>query len=96
MCIRDSNYIADNLQISINDKQLKKNKLKLTSRRLEDIVLWLDFKIKFNKKIKKVEIANTILTQLYADQKNLLIFTYKENQTAIEFNILKTKETITY
>ncbi|MBN2892580.1 MAG: hypothetical protein JXL97_12000 [Bacteroidales bacterium] len=89
-------YITNNLELTVNDKTIKAKSFKLTGRKIEDITLWLDFEVKYKNSINKIKIKNTLMTDLYRDQKNMLILTYKNDQSALEFSFKDTVKTITY
>ena len=89
-------YITDNLKFKINGNHIKERKFIFKERRMEDITMWLTFEIKFKNVINTIEITNTLMTDLYRDQKNMLIFTYNNKQSAIEFTRKKTTNTLTF
>lgn len=89
-------YITDNLKLNINNKQISKNKYVLKEEKIEDITIWLTYNIKFKDKISKIEITNTLMTDLYRDQKNMLIFTYNKKQSALEFSRKETTNTLKF
>lgn len=93
-------YFLNNIHLKINNKDIKDSKYSLTGRKLEgkgsEMVVWLYFELNFKNKIENIEITNSLLTDLYRDQKNLLIFTYNNEQSALEFNNKKTKNSLTY
>ena len=89
-------YITDNLIFDINYNQINSKKFVLKERKIEDITIWLIFRVKFKGKINKVEITNTLMTDLYRDQKNMLIFTYNNKQSALEFSRKETIRTLSY
>ncbi len=92
--IRD--YIVKNLVLEIDNQEIKNKNYLFIGRKIEDITLWLYFKIKYKEKLNYVTITNSILTDLYKDQKNLLIFTYNEIPKAEEFSCKETKKTFEF
>ena len=84
------NYIQDCLIISINKKKLS-NHMEFIRKEhdADENVTFLYFRSK-NSGGKKVSITNILLTDLYDNQKNLLIFTYKNTQEAFTFEKNKT------
>ena len=58
----------------------------------KDNVLWIYYTYKNSGIPKEVKITNTLMKDLYYDQKNLMIFTCNETQKGIKFNISKTTE----
>ncbi len=84
------NYIQDRLIISINKKNLSNNMDFIKKEHdADENVTFLYFRSK-NSGGKKVTITNILLTDLYDNQKNLLIFTYKNTQEAFTFEKNKT------
>ncbi len=83
-------YIKNHLIFKINNKNLLKNStlIKKEDNNEEDVT-WLYYKIKYSTG-KKVSISNTLLNDLYNDQKNLFIFTFKNTQEAYKFEKNKT------
>lgn len=89
-------YISEHFSLTINNTKIKSKKLVLKKRELKDITIWLYYSIDFSGGIKQIKIMNSILTDLYRDQKNLLIFTYKNKQTPLQFNSKNTIKTIKF
>lgn len=85
-------YFFQHFSIKINGKTIHKKKIKLKKKEIDDIVLWLYYEINFKQKISEVEIKNSLMTDLFRDQKNMLIFTTPIQQKAITFNSKKTSE----
>jgi len=85
-------YIQNHLALKINNNNIFKN-IKLLNKevRLEENSVWLYYKIKFTSSAKKVYIVNDLLNDLYDDQKNLFIFTYKNIEEAYKFEKNNTK-----
>jgi len=79
-------YITENLLFTINNKIISRKKYKLVERQKEDITTKLTYSINYYKKIKNIEITNKLMTEIYPDQKNLLIITLEKEQYALEFN----------
>jgi len=79
-------YINDNFSVKFNGKNINDKKLILKKKKIEDVTVWLYYEIKYKPVLKNVEIKNSLMTDLYRDQKNLLIFTYKKKQKALTFN----------
>ena len=90
-------YIKENLKLFLNNKNINNKKLKLTQVKYKKVenVVWLYYKYKYSENPKKVKIINTLMNDLYRDQKNLLIFTYKKTQKAFKFDKSKTTENFT-
>ena len=78
-------YINEHFSLVINGQKTTPENMKFVKSEIEDINLWLYYEIKEKKQVSNVEIFNSLLTDLYRDQKNLLIFTYKNTQKAFTF-----------
>ena len=79
-----NDYISENLKIKINDTWINKDKYKLQKIEKKDITIWLYYRIPFKEEIKEISIQNTLIFNLYHDQKNMLIFS-KNNQSTYDF-----------
>jgi hypothetical protein len=78
-------YLQAKLEISVNRKDIfNYPELIRKEHNLNENLTLLTYKVKYHGG-KKVIITNTLLTDLYSDQKNLLIFTYKNTQEAFKF-----------
>lgn len=89
-------YILNHFSLKIDNYEIKSRKYTLKKRELKDLTLWLNYSVDFSQKITKIEIFNSLLTDLYKDQKNLLIFTYKNKQTPLQFNSKQQYKTIKF
>ncbi len=79
-------YCKEKLNIALDGIDFTK-KMILEKREInnEEKVIWLDFSIKANIP-KKIKITNKLMTEMFSDQKNLLIFTCKKKQEAFTFD----------
>jgi len=74
-------YITENYSIIINNKTKLKNKLIFKEKKIIEDSIWLYYEYKGVKKnVKTLTIKNSILTDLYKDQNNLLIINYFDFQ----------------
>ncbi len=87
-------YVFDNLNIVVDGKTIKPDEVRLDGKRVDGMAIWFDFSFKYRKNPKKIVLTNKLMTNLYRDQRNLLIFTCNKTQKAFEFNTKHTKETI--
>ncbi len=78
-------YLAANFILYINGVKLNPQKIQVKDYKLEDITLWVTVKIPYHKQVKSIEIQDKLMMDLYLDQRNLLIFTYKNIQKAYTF-----------
>jgi hypothetical protein len=78
-------YLNEKFEITINRKNIFNNPvwIKKEHRPSENLTL-LYFRAKYHSG-KRVKITNNLLTDLYSDQKNLFIFTFKNTQEACKF-----------
>jgi len=83
-------YIKHHFILKINNKNLIKGvELLKKEVKKDDNSVWLYYKLKYPKKKsiegKKVEVVNVLMNDLYNDQKNLFIFTYKNTKEGFNF-----------
>jgi hypothetical protein len=79
-------YLADKFKISVNGKHRTMNYL---SYELENNVIVCYFNIKDVVKITSLEVENSILTELYPEQQNIIQF----NNNGVKQNLLLSSET---
>ncbi len=75
-------YINDNLKVYFNGKRADAI---LKNKEVQELETIFTLDIDAPKKVKKVEIENTILTGLYGDQVNLFIFKNNTAEEAVKF-----------
>ena len=83
-------YIKNKLKISSGNKQLSYSILgkEVTADKL---AVWCHFEVLGVKNIKSLHVTNTILTEIYNDQKNIVDFTVDNKKKG--FTIFDTKKT---
>ena len=91
-CEYINKYINEHFSLIINTQNIFLEDMKFKNSEIKDDNLWLYYEIKYNKQATNVEIRNSLMLDLYRDQKNLLIFTYKKTQKAFTFTEKNTKE----
>jgi len=93
--IKEQQYILDYLHSSfyIGDSA-QQIKAEFIGWKIEDMSLWFYFDMDFRGLDKKLIIENTLMNDLFTDQKNLLILNYKGKEQGIEFNQRKTRQEI--
>ncbi len=79
-------YLSKKFTLYINGVQIPPEKYQIKDYQIQDITLWVTLKIPYKQPIRTIEIHNQLMTDLYPDQKNMLIFTYKSIQKAFTFN----------
>jgi hypothetical protein len=86
-------YILEHFSMKFDGKNaLKRQEFLYTS--CNDEAIWLYFKIIKTKPTQEIEIKNTLMTDLFNDQKNLLIFKFEDFEKGVQFN--KKKDTMKF
>lgn len=83
-------YFSSHFKIDNNPD----NSLSFQKIRKEDDSIWFYYETRVNPEIKSFEISNTIFLDLYFDQKNMLIFNYRQKEKGYLFNLNQTKQII--
>jgi len=86
-------YINERLAILVNNK---KQTLIYKQIKINDDAIWVYYEFKFVDKANNITIKNTILTDLFTDQANLVIINYKDIQKGVELRLNKEFETIEF
>ena len=86
-------YLKENVKISINKKA---QNLEFLAREVEGDVLILYTKIAVSKKINTFEIYNSLLTEVYADQQNIVHTNINSNKKSILLTNTELKGKIDY
>jgi hypothetical protein len=73
-------YILEHFKLTIGDKDKTKSLLKFVRKEIAEDYIWLYYDFNTKDKNNKFEVYNSFLTDLYMDQNNLLIFTFKGEQ----------------
>ncbi len=90
-----NSYINEHFKLTINGKDKAKSQLELNKMEIKELSIWLYYDFSYKGVCSTFDIYNSLMTDLYQDQTNLLIFTYKDEQKAFKFNIGKPKEQLT-
>jgi hypothetical protein len=85
-------YIFEHFKFVIGSKDKTKSGLQFIRRDISEGAIWLYYDFSSKKKSNTFEIYNSLMTDIYPDQTNLLLFTYMEKQKAFRFDISKLKE----
>ena len=86
-------YLKEKIKISINKKP---QNIEFLARELEGDVLILYTKIAISKKINTFEIYNSLLTEVYADQQNIVHTNINGNKNSFLFTNTETNQKIDY
>ncbi|MFN8259061.1 MAG: DUF6702 family protein [Bacteroidales bacterium] len=89
-------YIMEHFRLVINGKDKTKSDMKFEKMEFKEQSIWLYYNYDFKANTNVFDINNSLMTDLYQDQTNLLIFTYKNEQKAIRFSNQKTNEKLTF
>jgi len=84
-------YFKDNFKILIKDKELKYVN---ESIKRNDEAVWFYYKIETKKELRRFVIRNSLMLDLYPDQKNLLIMKKGKIERGYSFTIKKKEFTI--
>ena len=77
-------YLGENLTINVNDSLAVK--LNMLDYSFEKEEIWFDFCGKINACVEKIEVYNAIFTDLYFDQKNLVIIRSPDVEKGMYFD----------
>ena len=86
-------YLKEKIKVSINKKP---QNIEFLAREVEGDVLILYTKIAVSKKINTFEIYNSLLTEVYADQQNIVHTNINSNKKSILLTNTELKEKIDY
>jgi hypothetical protein len=89
-------YILEHFRLIINGKDKTRSDMKFEKMEFKEQSIWLYYNYGFKANCNFIDINNSLMTDLYQDQTNLLIFTYRNEQKAIRFSNQKTNEKLTF
>lgn len=87
------NYLKENIKISINKKP---QNVEFLAREVEGDVLIFYSKIAISKKINTFEIFNSLLTDVYSEQQNIVHLNINSNKNSLLFTNSDTQQKIDY
>lgn len=87
-------YILEHFRIVIDNKDFTESRFRFLNLEFKEKAVWLHYIYKFKGPGDSFELWNSLMTDLYYDQTNLLIFNYNSFQKAIRFTNDKTKEVL--
>lgn len=73
-------YIRLHFQMTFNGEDNKALKMKYLRREMSENAIWFYFSVKAERQLSSVRIVNSLMYDLFEDQKNLVIFTYGDIQ----------------
>lgn len=86
-------YFERNIVIKINQKEIVSQMVDFS---VIDDAIWFNFKAQINSEILSIELINTVLLDLYLDQKNLLIFKAEDFEKGYRFDLNHSKHLIEF
>lgn len=89
-------YLLEHFRLVFDNKDKTKSALKFQKREIKEQAIWLYYDFKSKVKSDIFNIQNSLMTDLYPDQKNLLIFVFKGNERAIKFDVEETKQRLSF
>jgi hypothetical protein len=89
-------YMLEHFKLIINKKDKTKSSLKFVKKETAEDAIWLYYDFITKEKNNTFEVHNSLMTDLFMDQKNLLIFTYKGKQKALKFDYSYTFEVFSF
>jgi hypothetical protein len=69
-----SSYLAEHLKVKLDGKPVK---MKFLAHEIEDVAIICYLEIEGVKKVKTLEVTNTVIQETHADQSNLVHITFK-------------------
>jgi predicted RNase H-related nuclease YkuK (DUF458 family) len=88
-----ANYLSEKLKIKINNKS---QSLQFLTKEQEDNIVICYLKIPFKDKIKDLEITNTVLSDIFKEQQNLVHLNLNSNKKTLLFTNTETSQKLKY
>jgi predicted RNase H-related nuclease YkuK (DUF458 family) len=88
-----ANYLSEKLKIKINNKS---QSLQFLTKEQEDNIVICYLKIPFKDNIKDLEITNTVLSDIFKEQQNLVHLNINGNKKTILFTNTETNQKLKY
>jgi predicted RNase H-related nuclease YkuK (DUF458 family) len=88
-----ANYLSEKLKIKINNKS---QSLQFLTKEQEDNIVICYLKIPFKDKIKDLEITNTVLSDIFKEQQNLVHLNLNSNKKTLLFTNTETNQKLKY
>jgi hypothetical protein len=87
-------YFFEQFSIKYNGKELAHQDWKFIKRETFENALLLTYQIKINAPPKSIVVENRLLTQVFPDQKNLVMLSYGDESWGFEFSDQKPIQTV--
>lgn len=78
-------WLSENLVITFDHNRIPGSSMELKSWKTREDATWMTFEFSAPMPVDRISVRNTLLFDLYPDQKNLFIFTMGQIQLANEF-----------
>lgn len=88
-----ANYLSEKLKIKINNKS---QSLQFLTKEQEDNIVICYLKIPFKDNIKDFEITNTVLSDIFKEQQNLVHLNLNSNKKTLLFTNTETNQKLKY
>jgi predicted RNase H-related nuclease YkuK (DUF458 family) len=88
-----ANYLSEKLKIKINNKS---QTIQFLTKEQEDNIVICYLKIPFKDNIKDLEITNTVLSDIFKEQQNLVHLNLNSNKKTILFTNTETNQKLKY
>lgn len=88
-----ANYLSEKLKIKINNKS---QTLQFLTKEQEDNIVICYLKIPFKDNIKDLEITNTVLSDIFKEQQNLVHLNLNSNKKTLLFTNTETNQKLKY
>lgn len=79
-------YFNENFSLYINNRKVDNNDLSFIKKETNFEAIWLYYKLNNIKDLKNIKLRSSFLDDLYPDQKNLVIFKYKDINKGFKFS----------
>jgi hypothetical protein len=88
-----SGYILTKLALKFDNPEDKPVKINYVGKKSVEDSTWLYFQVAKPEGAKRISLTNTVMSELFPDQTNLVIFKYNEKNDGTELNKSKTSVT---
>jgi hypothetical protein len=86
-------YLKNSVKISFNNDDAELE-FKTDTIYFDDLSMTLELHAELNNQAKSLYIYNALLTDIYPDQTNLVIFGFREKEIGIKFDLRKREEVL--
>ncbi len=78
-------YVKEHFILFVDNKKIDVSNIKLLKKKTNFEAIWLFYEIEGIQDFKKIRLKSSFLNDLYPDQKNLVIFNYKNINKGLQF-----------